>query len=322
MMRQAGRFLPEYRALREKHDFLAVSRTPELTAEVTLQPVRKLGVDAAILFADIMTPVVGLGLPLEFAPGPVIETPVRTDADLDALTPFSAEESVPFVMEGIRLIRAELPESVPLIGFAGGPWTVAAYLTEGRSSPSFAQLRRMLYEAPATLTRLLDILTEMTCAYVEAQVDAGAQAVQLFESWAGLLDAPRYQAVALPGVRKILKHVRGLGVPAIFYVGGGSHLYEAIADCGADVVSVDWRTPIREARARLGSGFAMQGNLDPAVLLGDRETIAREAKRVLRDAGPEPGHVFNLGHGILPSTPWENAKFLVETVHELSERGA
>jgi uroporphyrinogen decarboxylase len=319
IMRQAGRYLPEYRELRARHDFLTACRTPELAAEITLQPVRRLDVDAAILFSDILLPLPGMGVGVEFNPGPVIARPVRSRADVDALRVPDAREALPEVLEAVRLLRREL--KVPLIGFAGAPFTLAAYLVEGRGSHSWSAWKGMLFAEPATARRLLDTCAETIASLLVAQVEAGAQAAMLFDTWAGILSPEDYAAFALPYARRVMQAVRGasLSVPRIYYAGAAVGHLEALRDVGVEVIGLDWRVTLSEARRRLGEGMALQGNLDPAVLLGPPSFIEERVARVL-DEAPDTGHVFNLGHGILPETPPEHAERLVETVRSLSVR--
>jgi uroporphyrinogen decarboxylase len=342
-MRQAGRYLPEYRALRERHDFLASCRTPELAGEITLQPVRRLGVDAAILFSDILVPLPGRGVGVDFRPGPVLERLVRSRADVEALRVAEAEEATPFVADAVRLVRGELPADVPLIGFAGGPLTLATYLVEGGGSKSFSAVKGLLVSDPETAHALLGKCAETVASSLSAQVRAGAQAAMLFDTWAGILSPADVSTFAVPYARRVLERVRasaeGAVVPAIYYAGEAAGWLEAAVDTGAQVIGIDWRIDLAAARRRLGPRVAVQGNLDPAVLLGPVAEIRRRAEGVLRGArcledagrvsgetvsgttpGPARGHVFNLGHGILPSTPPEHARALVDAVRELSEK--
>ncbi len=319
IMRQAGRYLPDYMDVRRHHDFLEVCKTPELAAEVTIQPVEKIGVDAAILFSDILTPTEGMGMELTFDPGPVIANPVRERGDVEALRIPNPGETASYVLDAVRLIRQRLDGRVPLIGFAGAPLTLAAYMVEGKSKSGFPGIRSMIYREPETAHLLFDKIADMTSAYMAAQIDAGAQAVQLFESWAGLLAPRDYEVFALPYVRKIMKSLESLNVPRIYYVGGGGGLFSMLSDCGADVIGVDWRQPLDEAWKTIGHDKAIQGNLDPCALFAPPDRLEGHVKRVLAEAGGRPGHIFNLGHGIQPDTPWENAKLLVDLVHRLSE---
>jgi uroporphyrinogen decarboxylase len=320
VMRQAGRYLPEYRQLRSKVDFEALTRTPDLAAEVTLQPLRRFELDAAILFSDIMTPLQGMGVDLEFDPGPVVREPIRTDAQIDALPELVPERDVPFVLETIRLIRPNVPRGAPLIGFAGGPFTLLCYLVCGRPSKEFGAARSFLYAQPASAERLLERLADAMAAYLGAQAAAGAQALMLFESWAGLLAPPEFNRFALRAVRRTMAALRKTGVPLIYYVNQGSALMESVADLDVDVIGVDWRTPLGAVRRGLGPGKAVQGNLDPAALFASPEDLRRHADAVLDEAGPAPGHIFNLGHGIWQETDPDAVARLVDHVHERTSR--
>jgi uroporphyrinogen decarboxylase len=319
LMRQAGRYMPEYRALRAKHSMLELCKTPELAVEVTLQPLVH-GVDAAILFADILLPLEPMGAPFEFAKGegPVIHHPVRTEADVDALRVIDGEE-LGYVLETLRLLRREL--TVPLIGFAGAPFTLASYLIEGGKSAHFIHTKRFMWERPDLWARLLGKLAEVTRRYLRAQVEAGAQAVQLFDSWVGALSPDDYRTYVQPHVAHVLGDLTTLGVPVIHFGTGTGSLLELQRDAGGTVIGVDWRTPIDDAWARLGAGVAVQGNLDPITLFAPRETLFAAARRVLDRVAGRPGHVFNLGHGILPETPVDNVKALVDFVHAYRPAG-
>ncbi|HEY1890951.1 MAG TPA: uroporphyrinogen decarboxylase [Steroidobacteraceae bacterium] len=322
IMRQAGRYLPEYRRVRSQAEFTALLRDPALAAEVTLQPLRRFPLDAAILFSDIMTPLQGMGVDLSFEPGPVVREPVRTDAAIDALAPLVAERDVPFVLESIRLVRAGLPRGVPLIGFAGGPFTLLCYLVCGRPSKEFGAARSFLYSNPAAAERLLDRLADAMAEYLRAQAAAGAQALMLFESWAGLLAPHEFERFALRAVRRTVAALRGTEVPLIYYVNQGSALMECVAGLGVDVIGVDWRSPLGTVRRKLGPGKAVQGNLDPAALFASPEELRDHAGRVLAEIGGAPGHIFNLGHGIWPETDPDAVARLVDYVHEHSSRPA
>ena len=315
-MRQAGRYMPEYRALREKHSLLTLCRTPELAVEVTLQPVRALGVDAAILFSDLLLPLEPLGIPFDFlaGEGPVVERPIRSRGDIEALRRFEPRESLGMVLEAIRWLRREL--RVPLIGFAGAPFTLASYAIEGGHSSNFALTKRLMYGDPESWHRLAGLLAEVVTDYLRAQVEAGAEALQLFDSWVGALDETDYRALVFPHLRTIFDGLRGLGVPLIHFGTGTGHLLRAQREAGGDVIGVDWRTPLDEGWAKAGPGVAVQGNLDPTLLFAPREQLLSRVDDVLRRAGGRPGHVFNLGHGILPGTPVENVKAVVDHVHE------
>jgi uroporphyrinogen decarboxylase len=314
-MRQAGRSLPEYRALRKGRTLLELARTPELTAEVTLQPVRRHGVDAAILFSDIVVPLAGVGVDLEIRPGvgPVIAAPIRTAADVRRLRPLEPDEDLPEVAEAVRLLCSEL--TVPLIGFAGGPFTLASYLIEGGPSKAQAKTKAMMLGQPALFRDLLDRLAAIAAASQRAQVRAGAAAVQVFESWIGSLSRAQYERHVAPATRALFQELGDLGVPRVLFGVGTGHLLEAMADTGPDALGLDWRTPMSEARRRLGPDIALQGNLDPAALLAPWPSVDAEARAALADA-PDTGYVFNLGHGVLPETPPDVPGRLVDLVHE------
>ncbi len=322
VMRQAGRYLPEYRALRTKGDFVTLTRTPELAAEVTLQPLRRFELDAAILFSDIMTPLQGMGVDLTFEPGPVVAEPIRTDAQIDALAELVPERDVPFVLESIKLIRPNVPRGAPLIGFAGGPFTLLCYLVCGRPSKEFSAARAFLYSQPQSAERLLDKLADAMAVYLGAQAAAGAQALMLFESWAGLLAPPEFSRFALRAVRRTMAALRNSGVPLIYYVNQGSALMECVADLDVDVIGVDWRSPLGAVRRTLGPSKAVQGNLDPAALFAAPEELKRHIDAVLNEAGPSPGHIFNLGHGIWPETDPDAVARMVDYVHERTSRSS
>ncbi len=322
IMRQAGRYLPEYRALRERHGFLDLARTPELAMHVTLMPLERMPLDGAILFADIALPLAGLGVGfrLEEGIGPVIDPPMRTAAQIDALRPFEAERDVPYVLEAIRITRAALASRggppVPLLGFAGAPFTLASYLVEGQGRRDFRHLHALMAADGGLWDRLMDRLAAMTAAYLRAQAAAGAQALQLFDSWAGALSAPDYDRYVKPWSRRVFEDLRDLGVPLIHFGTGTHGFLESFASAGGDVVGVDWHLPLDEAWRRIGHDRAIQGNLDPADLFAPWEWVRERARDVLRRAGGRPGHVFNLGHGILPGTPLETVQRLVDFVHE------
>jgi uroporphyrinogen decarboxylase len=322
IMRQAGRYLPEYRALRAKVTFEELTRTPPLAAEATLQPLRRFPLDAAILFSDIMTPLQGMGVDLTFEPGPVIREPIRSDAAIASLRGLVPERDVPFVLESIRLVRAALPPGVPLIGFAGAPFTLFCYLVCGRPSKEFAAARSFLYSHPQSAERLLERLGDAMASYLAAQAAAGAQALMLFESWAGLLAPAPFERFALRAVRRTLAALRGCGVPLIYYLNPGSALLDRVATLDSDVIGVDWRSPLSAVRRALGPGKAVQGNLDPAALFAAPEDLERHAGSVLEEAGSAPGHIFNLGHGIWPETDPDQVARLVGYVHERSSRPA
>jgi uroporphyrinogen decarboxylase len=322
IMRQAGRYLPEYRELRQRVDFLTLCKTPELAVEASLQPLRRFPLDAAIVFSDILLPLEALGCRMTFNPGPKLADPVRTRAQVDALTPRPAAEVVPYVGEAIRLLRAELDGRTPVIGFCGAPFTLAAYLVQGEGKEGFGALKTLLYREPATVEALLDTLTPVMTDYLRLQIAAGAQAVQIFDSWAGLLDPAAYERFALPFVRRIVAGAQDLGAPVIYFVNGGPHLVEAAATAGADVLGLCWRTPLDQAAARVGPAIALQGNLDPHVLFAPPGEVARLATDVLVRMAGRDGHIMNLGHGILPETPIASVEALVDTVHRVSRRDA
>ncbi|HUG54526.1 MAG TPA: uroporphyrinogen decarboxylase [Vicinamibacteria bacterium] len=321
-MRQAGRYMPEYRALRAKYPMLTLCRTPELAVEVTLQPVDALGVDAAILFSDILLPLAPLGIPFDFqaGEGPVIEKPVRSRDDIERLRRFEPREDLGMVLEAIRRLRRELDGRVPLIGFAGAPFTLASYAVEGGHSTSFALTKSLLYRDPASWHRLAGLLADLTGDYLRAQVEAGAQALQLFDSWVGALDEADYREFVLPHVRTVFARLQGADVPVIHFGTGTSHLLVAQREAGGDVIGLDWRTPLDEGWARLGDSVAVQGNLDPTLLFSPPERLLARVDDVLARAAGRPGHVFNLGHGILPGTPVENVKAVVDHVHAVTAR--
>ena len=320
-MRQAGRCLAGYRALRETYDILTITRTPELCARVTLMPVEEFGVDAAVMYADIMLPLIGMGVPFSIDPGigPLIHEPVRTDADVAALRVVDPHDATPDLFEAIRLVRRELDGKTAVVGFAGGPFTVASYMIEGKPTKEFSRTKAMLHGEPELWHRLMSTLTEVTISYLLAQVEAGAQMIQLFDSWAGALSVSAYEQMVLPYSRRILETVGAMGVPTIHFGTTTSHLLEPMARCGSDVISVDWRLPLDEAWRRIGDR-GIQGNLDPGVMLAPFAVIAREARQILASAGGRPGRIFNLGHGVLPETPSDNLKRLAELVHEDSAR--
>jgi len=313
-MRQAGRSLPEYRELRKRHDLFSVCRQPELCAEVTLQPVRAHNVDAAVMFADIMLPVIGMGVDVELVEnvGPVIAEPVRAIADVERLRVPDPEEAVPFILEAVRLVRAELPPDKGLVGFAGGPFTVAGYLIEGKPTRDFVQTKRCMYGQPEVWHALMEKLAETFAAYLQAKVEAGADVIQLFDSWVGALSAADYEEFVAPYSARVLAAV---DVPTIHFGTGTTHLLPAMAAAGGDVIGLDWRIPIERGWEIVGADRGVQGNLDPALLLGPFERVAAAANRILDAVAGRRGHVFNLGHGVLPDTDPADLARLVELVH-------
>jgi len=314
-MRQAGRSLPEYRRLRGDGDILDAIAKSELAAELTLQPVRRYEVDAAILFSDIVVPLaaIGVGVRIVAGRGPVIDAPFRGDEDLRRLRPLEPETDLAPMLETVRMVVRE--SDVPLIGFAGAPFTLASYLVEGGPSRTFGRTKALMHGNPALWTRIVDRLADIALATLRAQVRAGASAIQLFDSWAGALSAADYATFVLPASRKVLEGTRALGVPRIHFGVGTGELLGLMSAAGADVVGVDWRVPLSAARDRIGAGKAVQGNLDPAICLAPVTVVIEEATKVLEDAGGKPGHIFNLGHGVLPETDPGVLARVVETVH-------
>jgi len=317
-MRQAGRYMAEYRALRAKHTLIEICKTPELALEVTLQPLR-LGVDAAILFADILLLLEPMGAPFEFAKGegPVIHEPVRDRAGIDKLRVFEAEEGLGYVLQAVRLIRKELDGKVPLIGFAGAPFTIASYLVEGGKSSDYRLTKQMMWSEPESWSLLMSKISEVVRRYLRAQIEAGAQAVQLFDSWVGALAPEDYREHVLPHVRHILKDVEKTGVPVIHFGTNTATLLEAQVEAGGTVIGVDHRIPLGEAWRRIGYDKAIQGNLDPLLLCAPPEVAAKRARAVIAEAGGRPGHIFNLGHGIVPQVPVDHVKAMVDVVHSI-----
>jgi uroporphyrinogen decarboxylase len=313
-MRQAGRSLPEYRELRKHHDLFSVCRQPELCAEVTLQPVRAHDVDAAVMFADIMLPVIGMGVDVELVEnvGPVIAKPVRTNDDVQRLRVPDPQEAVPFILEAVRLVRAEVPAEKAVIGFAGGPFTVAGYLIEGKPTREFVQTKRCMYAQPEVWHALMDKLADTFVAYLRAKVTAGADVIQLFDSWVGTLSAEDYEEFVAPYSARVLTAV---DVPTIHFGTGTTHLLPAMTEAGGDVIGLDWRIPIEGGWEIVGPDRGVQGNLDPALLLGPFERVATAANRILDAVAGRRGHIFNLGHGVLPDTDPADLARLVELVH-------
>jgi uroporphyrinogen decarboxylase len=320
-MRQAGRYLPEYRELRGDRDVLEAVRSPDLAVELTLQPLRRMALDAAVLFSDIMVPLAAVGIDVRLEPGtgPVVEQPIRTARDVERLRPLEPEADVPYVLEAIRLLRKEL--KVPLIGFAGGPFTLASYLVEGGPSRDHARTKALMQNDPALWARLAERLADLALAHLRAQVEAGAQAVQVFDSWVGALDPDDYERFVLPAAQKLFAGLSDLEVPSIHFGVGTGELLKLMGQAGGDVMGVDWRVPLDEAWDRIGHDRAIQGNLDPAACLASWEALQPKALGVLRRAAGRDGHVFNLGHGVLPQTPVENLERLVDLVHRATERG-
>jgi uroporphyrinogen decarboxylase len=320
-MRQAGRYLPEYREMRERFGFLELCRNPDAAATVTLQPVDRLGVDAAILFADILLVVEPLGVGLEFArgEGPVIRRPVRSLADVQRLPAVDPLEATPFVFETVRLVRRALAGRVPLIGFAGAPFTVASYVVEGGASRDYAHTKRLMYAEPGAWHALLGLLADVTARYLNAQIAAGAQAVQHFDSWVGALSPDDSREYVLPHSRALIGALTP-GAPVIRFGTGTATLLPLMKEAGGDVIGLDWRVNLDQAWATLGAGVGVQGNLDPAALLAPPAAFRARVRAILDRAGGRPGHIFNLGHGVLPETPVDHVAALVDMVHEMSKR--
>ncbi len=323
MMRQAGRYLPEYREVRRRSDFMTMCRTPELAAEVTLQPVRRFGFDAAVIFSDIMIPLEPLGFGVFFDErGPRISRPVRSPGDVPAHVPDDFAERVAFVYRSIEMVRDALPAEVPVIGFAGAPFTLASYLIEGGGSKSFAATKTFFYHHPEAAHRLLGLLADTAARHLHHQVQAGARAVQLFDSWAGVLNEAEYRIWAFPYIQKVLKELADQNVPRICFTLNAAHLYDTLAELDAEVLGIDWRTPMGQAFDLLGNRFALQGNLDPTVLLGRPEQVIAETRKVLAGVAGRAGHIMNLGHGVLPQTPIANVEAFVQAVRDFKRDGA
>ncbi|MDH5512995.1 MAG: uroporphyrinogen decarboxylase [Gammaproteobacteria bacterium] len=325
IMRQAGRYLPEYRAVREKAgDFKTLCTTPELACEVTLQPLRRFALDAAILFSDILTipDAMGLGLTFTEGEGPRFAKPLRTAADIEALPVPDPEVELRYVMDALRLIRRELGGQVPLIGFAGSPWTLATYMVEGGGSKEFSLVKAMMFDQPKLLQRLLSVLAESVTAYLNAQVAAGAQALMLFDTWGGVLSPRDYRAFSLDYMERIVRRLtrehEGRRVPVILFTKNGGQWLEVMAATGCDALGVDWTTDLKDARARVGNSVALQGNMDPSILYASDERVRAEVGSVLESFGRGSGHVFNLGHGIHPQVNPDKVGITVDAVHELS----
>lgn len=323
IMRQAGRYLKEYREVRSKAgSFLNLCKTPELAAEVTLQPVDLVGVDAAIIFSDILILVEAMGMPLEFAEnsGPILESTIKDQASVDALHIPDPVDETPFLLEAIRQARGELEGRVPLIGFTGAPFTLASYMIEGKTSKQFIDIKTMMFHQPLVMHNLLDKVARSVTSYLNAQIEAGAQAVQIFDSWAGTLSPRDFAEFAMPYTKQVIEGLRREGVPVIYFAQGNPALLELVKAAGPDVVGVDWRIEFGKARDLLGDDVAAQGNLDPLCLFLGEEGIRERVKEIIDQNAGRPGHIFNLGHGIVPPTPVENARAFVRAVHEISER--
>ncbi|MGH2528450.1 MAG: uroporphyrinogen decarboxylase [Actinomycetota bacterium] len=319
-MRQAGRYLPEYRELRGDRDILEAVRVPDLAVEITLQPLRRMELDAAVLFSDIMVPLAAIGVDVRVEPGagPVVSEPIRTAGDIERLRPLEPEADMPYVLEAIRLLRKEL--RVPLIGFAGAPFTVASYLVEGGPSRDHARTKALMHDDPVLWRRLMEILADLAVAHLRGQVEAGADAVQVFDSWVGALEPEDYERFVLPAMQLVFGGLADLDAPAIHFGVGTGELLGLMRRAGGHVIGVDWRVPLDAAWRRIGHDRGIQGNLDPAACLGSWDVVRRKALGVLKRAEGRPGHVFNLGHGVLPDTPVGNLQRLVDLVHETTVR--
>ncbi len=321
-MRQAGRYMSEYRALREKHTLLEICRIPDLATEVTMQPVRRIEVDAAILFSDLLLPLEPMGIKFDFihGEGPAIENPLRTVADIDRVKPFEPRESLAHVLTAIAQIQGELAGRVPLIGFAGAPFTLASYAIEGGHSNNFARTKSLMYGEPAAWHRLCALFADMVSDYLIAQINAGVDCVQVFDSWVGALNARDYREFILPHTKRIFDALAAYDVPKIHFGVGTGSIFGELREAGGDVIGADWRTPIDEAWTAIGHDRGIQGNLDPTLLLGPVERVFAAADDILERVGGRPGHIFNLGHGILPSTPLSHVQALAHYVHRQSAR--
>ncbi|MDZ4163500.1 MAG: uroporphyrinogen decarboxylase [Smithellaceae bacterium] len=321
IMRQAGRYLEEYRAIRASYSFIETCKNPELAAEITLQPLRRFELDAAIIFADILLPLENMGIDFEFTrdDGPRINNTVRTRGDVERMRAISPREEMSYLMDSIALVKRELNGLVPLIGFSGAPFTLASYVTEGGGSRNYVFTKSMMYQEPGTWHLLMEKLTDMVIVYLNDQIQAGVQAVQVFDSWVGCLSSADYREFVLPHQRRLMAAL-DRSVPHIHFAFGASHLLPMIREAGGEVIGLDWRINIDEAWAMLNHETGVQGNLDPVALYGSREYIKTRVQDILARAGNRNGHIFNLGHGILPTTPPDNLKYLIDLVHELSAR--
>jgi uroporphyrinogen decarboxylase len=320
-MRQAGRYLKEYRALRKKYSFLEMCKNPELAAQVTMLPIEKFKVDAAIIFSDILIPLVPMGVEFEFTKGegPVFGHRIREMKEIEKLKVIDPEEEISFLMRAIQIVRKELEGKIPLIGFSGAPFTLASYLIEGGHSKNYILTKGLMYQNRYAWNALMEKISEVLVRYLNIQIRAGVQALQFFDSWVGCLSPNDYEEYVLPYTKEVIEGV-GQSVPLIHFATSSSTLLEKMKRAGGDVIGVDWRVNLGEAWARLGYDVAVQGNLDPVILLGSADLIEKEVKRILNEAGSRPGHIFNLGHGILPDTPVDNVTALVNMVHEYSAR--
>lgn len=321
-MRQAGRYLPEYQTVRANVDFLTLCKTPRLAAEVTLQPVDILGVDAAILFSDILIPIESMGMRLEFSDkeGPILSEPIRSKSSVDRLIIPDTEEDMPFIIETIKILREELENKVPLIGFSGAPFTLATYMIEGGTSKNFIQTKKMMFQHTGVFDYLMDKLATTIISYLSDQIKAGAQAVQIFDTWAGMLTPDDYKGFILPYVKKVISELKKEAVPVIYFVNDCAGILREVKKSGADVIGIDWRIDIADAIKKLGKKIIIQGNLDPCALFLPKEKLEERVKDILWKGETAKGHIFNLGHGILPHTPVENVIAMVETVHKYGRK--
>jgi uroporphyrinogen decarboxylase len=322
IMRQAGRYLPEYRAVREKSDFISMCKTPELATEVTIQPVNIIGVDAAILFSDILVIPEAMGMKLEMieSKGPKLYEPIRHTEDVNKLKNIDAHKDLKYVLDAVSLTKKELNNRVPLIGFAGSPWTLMTYMVEGGGSKNFSEIKKFIYNQPQAAHKLLDKIADAVADYLSAKIEAGVNAVQIFDTWGGLLSQDDFNEFSLQYITKIISKIKRNDEPVIVFGKGVHHSLDKLAACGADVIGLDWTMNLGDVRKQIGNKVALQGNLDPTVLYGSKEKIKSEAIKVIESYGKDTGHVFNLGHGILPDVLPENAKHLVDVVKEYSKK--
>ncbi|MCX6174584.1 MAG: uroporphyrinogen decarboxylase [Ignavibacteriales bacterium] len=322
IMRQAGRYLPEYRAVRKKVDFITMCKTPELAAEITIQPVDIIGVDAAIIFSDILVIPEAMGMKLEMieSKGPKLYNPIRSISDINRLRKIDPSKDLKYILDAVSLAKKELNGRVPLIGFAGSPWTLMTYMVEGGGSKSFSEIKKFIYNDPKSTHILLDKIADAVAEYLSAKIEAGADAVQIFDTWGGLLSPADFEEFSLRYIEKIISQVKRKDEPVIVFAKGVHYKLNKLANCGADVIGLDWTMELGKVRSKIGNKVALQGNLDPTILYGDKEKIRNEAVKVLKSFGKNNGHIFNLGHGILPNVKSENAKFLVDVVKEESKK--
>jgi len=322
IMRQAGRYLPEYRVVRKKSDFISMCKTPELAAEVTIQPIDLIGVDAAIIFSDILVIPEAMGMKLEMieSKGPKLYEPIRNINDVNKLKNIDPTKDLKYVMDAVSLTKKELNGRVPLIGFAGSPWTLMTYMVEGGGSKNFSEIKRFVYNQPDAAHKLLDKIADSVAEYLSAKIEAGADAVQIFDTWGGLLSQNDFKEFSLEYISKIISKIKRTNEPVIVFAKGVHHNLDNLKNCGTDVIGLDWTMNLGEVKNKIGNKVALQGNLDPTVLYGSKEKIKNEAVKVLESFGCGSGHIFNLGHGILPDVPPENAKYLVDVVKNESAR--